>query len=65
MELDELSAATTNECVLTKDEAYAVADYINSNLIDYIRSDEDIDNLTWLGNIITAYKKLCAYGEYK
>ena len=37
---------------LTKDEAYAVAEYIDSNLLQYIREDEDIDSMMWLRNVV-------------
>lgn len=50
--------------LLTKGEAYAVAAHIDATLYDSIRNDPDIDNMTWLWNIIHAYEKLCAYGEY-
>lgn len=50
---------------LTKDEAYAVASFIDSYLIDMIRNDTDIDNVGWLINMVTAYQKLCAFSGYE
>ncbi len=49
---------------LTKDEAYAVANFIDSGLIDMIRNDTDIDSVGWLINMATAYQKLCAFSGY-
>lgn len=49
---------------LTKDEAYAVADFIAMNLIEAIRDNEDFDSLYWLKNMIHAYEKLCAISGY-
>ena len=50
---------------LTKDEAYAVATFIDSSLIDMIRTDTDVDSMCWLVNIASAYRKLCAFSGYK
>lgn len=50
--------------MLTKDEAYAVADIISIDLIDRIRNDTDIDSMEWLINIVHAYEKLCEYSGY-
>ena len=47
------------DCKLTKKEAYAVAEFIVCNLLDYIRSDTDIDSMEWLRNIVHAYEKMC------
>ena len=49
---------------LTKDEAHAVAEFIDINLISSIRNDIDIDSMHWLRNIVHAYEKLCKHGEY-
>ena len=49
---------------LTKDEAYAVASFIDSDLIEMIRRDTDIDSLGWVINMVTAYQKLCAFSGY-
>ena len=49
---------------LTKDEAYAIADFIDMNLIQVIRSDDDIDSMKWLKNIIHGYEKLCKISGY-
>ena len=53
-----------SELKLTKGEAYAVADFINLNLIETIRNDTDIDSMLWLRRVIHAYDKLAKYGEY-
>lgn len=49
---------------LTKDEAYAIANHIDSTLIEEIRSDVDIDSMQWLRNIIHGYEKLCRMSGY-
>lgn len=54
----------TPECSLTKDEAYAVAEFIDGNLYNYIRSDEEIDSMQWLRSVLHAYEKMCAAGGY-
>ena len=54
----------TPECSLTKDEAYAVADFIDGNLFDCIRNDTDIDSIQWLRNVLHAYEKMCAASGY-
>ena len=49
---------------LTKNEAYAVADFIDYALYDRIRNDVDIDSMEWLKNIVHAYEKLSKYSGY-
>ena len=49
---------------LTKEEAYAIANFIDTYLFDSIRQDEDTDNLWWLKNVLTGYEKLCIFSEY-
>ena len=46
-------------CTLTPKEAYAVAEFIDCNLLGYIRSDTDIDSMDWLKSIVHAYEKMC------
>ena len=53
-----------SELKLTKGEAYAVAAFIDMNLIQVIRNDTDIDSMLWLRNIVKAYEKLAKYGDY-
>lgn len=50
---------------LTKKEAHAIAELIDTTLIDLIRNDVDIDSLYWLRLIIHGYEKLCAYSGYQ
>lgn len=54
----------TPECSLTKDEAYAVAEFIDGNLYNYIRSDEEIDSMQWLRSVLHAYEKMCAVSRW-
>lgn len=49
---------------ITKDEAYSLADFIDTNLINDIRDDPDCDCLKWLRNVIHGYEKLCQYSGY-
>jgi len=50
---------------LTKDEAYAAAEMIDMDLLDYLRRDVDIDSMRWLIGIIHAYEKLRDYSGYQ
>ena len=49
---------------LTKEEAYAIANFIDMNLILSIRNDEETDSMMWLRNMIHGYEKLCKYSGY-
>ena len=49
---------------LSKDEAFAVAEFIDLNIFDAIRNDTDWDSFYNLQNIVTAYKKLCEMSGY-
>ena len=62
--INEDGMVITQECTLTKDEAYAVAEFIDGNLYNYIRSDEEIDSMQWLRSVLHAYEKMCAAGGY-
>ena len=50
---------------LTKNEAYAVAYFIDSSLIDMIRTNTDMDSMCWLVNITSAYRKLREFSGYE
>ena len=43
--------------MLTKDEAYAVAEFIDANIFEAIRNDLDWDSFYALRNLIHAYEK--------
>ena len=49
---------------LTKNEAYAVAEFIDMNIFTAIRSDEEWDSFQNLRNLIHAYEKCCAVSGY-
>ena len=51
--------------LLTKDEAYGIAECIDNTLIDHIRDNLDIDNMKWLVNMVNAFQKLSEYGGYR
>ena len=48
---------------LTKDEAYAIAEFIDFNIFDAIRNDTDWDSFQNLRNLI--YEKCCAVSGYR
>lgn len=50
---------------LTKDEAYAVAEFIDMNIFDAIRNDTDWDSFQNLRDLIHGYEKCCAVSGYK
>lgn len=62
--INEDGMVITPECSLKKDEAYAVAEFIDGNLYDYIRNDEEIDSMQWLRNVLHAYEKMCVASGY-
>ena len=49
---------------ITNDEAYAIAQFIDWNLFDAIRKDEDWDSVHNLRNLIHGYEKLCKVSGY-
>lgn len=49
---------------ITKDEAYAIAELIDFNLIEIVRNDTDIDSIRWLKSVIHGYEKMCEIGGY-
>lgn len=53
-----------DKLTLTKDEAYAVANHIDMTFIETIRNDTDVDNMTWVRNMVHAHEKLCSYSGY-
>ncbi len=59
VKIDENGVTIKEACELTKKEAYAVAEFIDCNLLDYIRSDTDIDSMEWLKSVVHAYEKMC------
>lgn len=52
-----LQRPETAHCL--KKEAFAVAEFIDCNLFDYIRNDTDVDSIGWLRNVLHAYEKMC------
>ena len=49
---------------LTKDESYAVAEFIDTNIFPAIRNDEEWDSFQNLRNLIHAYEKCCAVSGF-
>lgn len=50
--------------MLSKDEAYAIAEFIDTNIFDAIRNDIDWDSFRALINLIHGYEKCCAMSGY-
>lgn len=50
--------------MLTKDEAYAVAEFIDMNIFTAIRTDEEWDSFQNLRNLIHAYEKCKTQSGY-
>ena len=48
---------------LTKNECESLVDLIECNLLNIIRNDDDIDNIHWLMNICSVFKKLQEAGD--
>ena len=42
---------------LTKDEVGFLMDFIEFNIFNVIRNDEEIDNIAWLDNMMSVYRK--------
>lgn len=49
---------------LTKNEAYAVAEFIDGNIFDAIRNDIEWDSFQNLRNLVHAYEKCCKVSGY-
>lgn len=49
---------------LTKDEAFAIAEFIDMNIFSAIRTDEDWDSFQNLRNLIHGYEKCCEISGY-
>lgn len=49
---------------LTKNEAYAIAEFIDMNIFDAIRNDTDWDNFKNLINLVHVYEKCCELSGY-
>lgn len=50
--------------MLSKDEAYAIAEFIDTNIFDAIRNDIDWDSFYALRKLIHAYEKCCEISGY-
>lgn len=50
--------------LLSKDEAYAVAEFIDTNIFEAIRNDLDWDSFRALRNLVRAYEKCCEISGY-
>lgn len=61
VELGELDSV---EAELTRDEAYAIAEFIDFNIFNAIRNDPDWDSMYALRNLIHAYEKCCWLSGY-
>lgn len=50
--------------VLTKDETFAIVEFIDMNIFSAIRTDEDWDSFQNLRNLIHGYEKCCEISGY-
>lgn len=50
--------------MLTEDEAYAVAEFIDTNIFDVLQNDISWDSFYALRNLIHAYEKCCKISGY-
>lgn len=50
---------------ITKGEAESLMDFIETNIFDNIRADEDVDSIEWLCNVTSVYRKCQAGVESK
>ena len=50
--------------ILTNNEAYAIAEFIDMNIFSAIRADDDWDSFQNLRNLIHGYEKCCAISGY-
>lgn len=49
---------------ITKTEAKVLCEFIEGNILDNIRNDTDIDNMSWLVTIIDLFKRMADFSEY-
>ena len=52
-------------CVITADQAYSIAEFIDQNLFEAIRANPDWDSVQTLKNIIYAYDEMCKVSGYR
>ena len=50
---------------ITKNEAESLMEFIEANIFDNIRVDEEIDSIEWLCNVTSVYQKCQAGVEGK
>lgn len=50
--------------MMTEDEAFSLAEFIDMNIFHVIRTDIDWDNFQTLRNLIHVYEKCCAVCGY-
>jgi len=60
----EFQEQELTEELLTKAEAWAIADFIEFWILDAIRKADGLSSV-WLFNLVRAFDKLCAYSGYK
>ena len=49
---------------LTQGEAESLLDYLELNLIQYIRENTDMDSMLWLSNMISIWEKCGGRKQY-
>lgn len=64
-EKDPPSPSVVDGLGLTKQEAGALANFVDFWIFDAIRKDPEADNVKWLINLVSGYQKLCAFSGYQ
>ena len=50
--------------MLSKEEAYAIAEFIDTNIFEAVRNDVEWDSFQALRSLIHGYEKCCAMSGY-
>lgn len=53
----------TDMIFITAHEAESLLDWMDCHFIDDLRSDDDVDSMVWLGNMMSIYNK-CKGGNH-
>lgn len=62
---NDFGGITVEEITITKQEAETLLDLFETNLLEIIREDTEIDGLEWLSNIMSIYDKCKKIQEKK
>lgn len=62
--VDPMEVVQRRKGILSKNEAYAVAEFIDMNIFSAIRNDDEWDSSQALRNLVHAYEKCCEISGY-